>query len=298
MKIIPGNTAIRELIPNTLATVAGEPTWYEKMYPYLEKAEQWLSAHITGDTVLSALEREEESNPIKRACAQVITAQALMDAIPSLDLVLTPNGFGIVSTQNVVPASKDRIERLINSVEAQRDNAIDELLFKLPTFTVPASALTDTVYNQAQSPTFKWLDTNQGKFFASTLFPRLTLCRKLAIFEHSFVRYHELHARLVKIEKILAETYFSEELMEDFRQIVIKQQSPASQIVSDMILRIQSLELMLVSDLQVHQQSFFDLVQTIREHAELFPKWHASATAKLYSPAVFLNEKESKGYWF
>ena len=38
-------------------------------------------------------------------------------AIPSLDLVLTTNGFGIVSNQNVVPASRERVDALISSLE-------------------------------------------------------------------------------------------------------------------------------------------------------------------------------------
>jgi hypothetical protein len=55
---------------------------------------------------------------------------------------------------------------------------------------------------------------------------------------------------------------------------------------------------MLVSDIQVHPQSFYDLVNVIREHDELFPAWHSSSTAQLYCPAVFQNKKKSGGYWF
>ena len=49
---------------------------------------------------------------------------------------------------------------------------------------------------------------------------------------------------------------------------------------------------MLVSDMQVHPQSFYDLVNIIRGHEDIFPAWHASDTAKLYSPAIFVNQKE------
>ncbi len=278
MRIITGNTALRQCIPNTLATAAGEPTWYEKIFPFLEEAEMWLAARITGDNVLDDLKNEQDIQPVKQICARIITAQALMGAIPSLDLVLTPNGFGIVNTQNVVPASKDRIERLIASVEAMRDNAIDQILFKMPTWP-------------------GWLETPQGRFFASTLFPRLTVCRRLAVREHLYDKYLELHGKITKIEAVLAETYFSEEQMDAFRLIVVKQRSE-SHVVMDTIQRIQSLVIMLASDMQVHQQSFFDLVQTIRDNPQLFPEWHASKTAELYAPPVFINKKESNGYWF
>lgn len=56
--------------------------------------------------------------------------------------------------------------------------------------------------------------------------------------------------------------------------------------------------MMLVSDNLCHPQSFYDLVIITREHAEVFPEWHASATDQLYSPAVFRNKKQSGGYWF
>ena len=56
--------------------------------------------------------------------------------------------------------------------------------------------------------------------------------------------------------------------------------------------------LMLVSDMQVHPQSFYDLVNTIREHEEVFPAWHSSTVAELYTPKVFKNKKKSSAYWF
>lgn len=61
---------------------------------------------------------------------------------------------------------------------------------------------------------------------------------------------------------------------------------------------LQSLEMMLVSDMQVHPQSFYDLVNIIREHEDIFPVWHSSETAKLYSPTIFVNKKKAGGYWF
>lgn len=49
-------------------------------------------------------------------------------AIPSLDLVLTPTGFGVVSNQNYAPASSDRVERLRSQVRRSKEDAFDDLL--------------------------------------------------------------------------------------------------------------------------------------------------------------------------
>ena len=83
-----------------------------------------------------------------------------------------------------------------------------------------------------------------------------------------------------------------------FRQHVMNQIRECSPLEEHVIRSLQSHVLMLVSDMQVHPQSFYDLVNIIREHEEIFLAWHASDTAKLYSPAVFLNKKKAGGYWF
>ncbi len=214
MRIITGNTALRQCIPNTFATVDGETTWYDKLYPFLEQAEDWLATNITSQQVIDSMYQVPETVPLKRLAAKAITAHALMAAIPSIDLVLTPNGFGIVNTGNIAPASRDRVERLI------------------------------------------------------------------------------------KIENTLAETYFSQEQMAVFRDKAIHLLTDCHPQMLHVIRALQSCELMLVTDMEVHCQSFYDLVNVIRQHPETFPEWHNSPTAQLYIPKIFKNKKVSGGYWF
>lgn len=278
MKIITGNEALRQCIPNTFATVEGEMTWFDKLYQYVEQAEDWLATNITSPEIIDMLYQRPETEPLKRLAAKIITCHALMNAIPSLDLVLTPNGFGIVNTGNVVPASRDRVERLIASVELQRDDAINEMLGKL-----------------AATPS--WLESPQGERFASTLFPDLSLCRKLAVREHLFDNFMKLQERLITIEATLAETYFSTELMNRFRASVISRQT-ADSITKGVIRRIQSIELLLLAEKPVSQQTFFDIVDEIKTHPTIFPEWFLSDTARLYNQTSFENKKESTGYWF
>ena len=83
-----------------------------------------------------------------------------------------------------------------------------------------------------------------------------------------------------------------------FRESVLNPSLVNQAIVTLVIEKLRSLELMLVSDMQLHPQSFFDLVNIIRENPTAFPEWHASDTAQLYSPAIFKNKKGYGGYWF
>lgn len=278
MILITSDDQLRSYIPHVMATVEGEPSLLETLTPYLEQAESWLATNITSAAILDAI-ADQDNTFMKELCCRIVANEAFRSAIPSLDLILTPNGFGIVSNSNVIPASRDRVERLMDSLEATRDQAIEQLLFLL------------AVHEE-------WRTTEQGRFFAATLFPTPAVCYQLAIRQHVWSEYQKLHARLIKIENVLADTYFSQEQMTVFRTKVLDGIRSCHPLEEHVIRSLQSYEMMLVTDIQVHPQSFYDLVNIIREHEELFPAWHQSSTAQLYSPAVFTNKKKSGGYWF
>ena len=278
--MIKEEAQLREFMPNAFATVEGELSLLEKTAPYIQEAEEFLNTQITGEEIFGQYARSVETSLLKRLMVKIVCAHAFMKAVPALDVVLTPNGFGIVSNQNVAPASKERVERLILSLEDERDMAIEQMLFRLGSVE-------------------EWRSTTQAKFFASTLFPNINVCRRLAIRQHLWQEFMQLHGRFVFIESQLAEAYFSQQQMDVFRQMVLRGTILSSPMVADVVRQLQSLELMLVTEkMHVHPQSFYDLVNVIREHPETFPEWHESDTARLYTPAVYVNKKEDGAYWF
>ena len=282
MKLITTDEQLRLLIPNVLATAEGEPTLIEKLYPFLETAEQWAIDTFVPEAIFDEITEDDGFGPNERfryPLEKLVACQAYMTAIPSLDLVLTPNGFGIVSNQNIVPASRERVDALMNSLESQRDSAIEALILRL-------SSRTD------------WQQSAQGKYFGATMFPLLNLCRRLAIREHIWDSYQQLHERLIKIENVLADTYFSQEQMQVFRSQVITQYSTSKPIEERVIRSLQAYELQLLTDIQVHPQCYYDLVTIIRERPDDFPAWHTSPVADLFTPKIFQNKKNSSAYWF
>ena len=282
MKLITTDEQLRLLIPNVLVTAEGEPTLIEKLYPFLETAEQWAIDNFIPEVIFEEIAEDDGFGPNERfryPLEKLVACQAYMTAIPSLDLVLTPNGFGIVSNQNIVPASRERVDALMNSLESQRDSAIEALILRL-------SSRTD------------WQQSAQGKYFGATMFPLLNLCRRLAIREHIWDFYQQLHERLIKIENVLADTYFSQEQMQVFRSQVLVQYSNSKPIEERVIRSLQAYELQLLTDIQVHPQCYYDLVTIIRERPDDFPAWHTSSVADLYTPKIFQNKKKSSAYWF
>ena len=263
---------LHEQIPYVIATVEGEPTLVEKLCSFLEEAEVWTEQNFLSDEI-------ELTSDILPYAQKVVAYHAFLTAIPSLDLVLTPTGFGIVNTTTIVPASKERIERLQLSIESLRDTAIEQLLHRL--MPIPA-----------------WQQTPQGKYFASTLFTTFQVCRSLNINVHLWQNYQSLHTRLIKIESVLAETYFSHEQMQAFRAEALGQMRHTLPLVEQVIRTLQSYELQLLTDIQVHPQCYYDLVTIIRSHPAEFPAWHTSPVAALYTPKVFENKKNTSGFWF
>ena len=272
MKYNITNDQLHELIPHVIATVEGEPTLVEKLGSFLEEAELWAEQNFLSDEL-------EITADILPYVQKVVAYHAFLTAIPSLDLVLTPTGFGIVNTTTIVPASKERIERLQLSIESLRDASIEQLLHRL-------------------APNPAWQRCAPGHYFASTLFPTFQLCRSLNINVHLWQNYQTLHARLIKIESVLAETYFSHEQMQAFRAEALDQMRHVTALQEQVIRTLQSYELQLLTDIQVHPQCYYDLVTIIRTHPAEFPAWHSSSVAELYTPKVFENKKKSGGFWF
>ena len=257
--MIQNDAELRQYIPNALVTVSGEQTLYDKLQGDLQLSEAWLAR--TFGVV--------ESTPT--AC-KVLATDAFLRAVPSLDLVLTPNGFGIVSNNTIAPASKDRVDRLLSSLESNRDYAIEQLLHEL-----------------LQQP--EWKETPQGRYFLSTLYQTpLSLPAELRK-QHALDVFQQTHAQLVLIEAELAEKFISREVYAKLRADI------GNPDFADLVQPLQAIELQLLNGKPLPYKQLIALVDYIRK-SELFPEWQTSQTAELYKSHAFENKKDSPGYWF
>ena len=131
MKLITTDAQLRAHIPNIIASVKGETPLIERLSLFLDLAEDWVKTTFTSESTFNTIYGYTDSNPVKILTARLVVADALHRAIPSLDIVLTPNGFAVVNTSNLAPASKPRVDRLVGSMLAHRDDCIAALLPEL-----------------------------------------------------------------------------------------------------------------------------------------------------------------------
>ena len=278
MKLITTDAQLRAHIPNIIASVKGETPFIERLSSFLDLAEDWVKTTFTSESTFNTICGYTDSNEIKIICSRLVVADALRRAIPSLDIVLTPNGFGVVSTQNLAPASKPRVDRLVGSMLAHRDDCIAALLPDL----VGAS---------------KWLTSPQADFFGSTLFPDLGIVDAVGGATGSkWEKYLELRPQVIDLEASLAEEWLSPGLMSALRSENLRGDltEKRSVIVRQVKAQIRGY----LKSGSVSSRRLADIVNRIRDNKDDFPEWHRSETAKLCAPPVYRNEKKAKGYWF
>ena len=103
---------------------------YEKVEPHFTAAYDECKAGVLGDVGTSAAEGEQHEK-LTVAVKQWVAIHAFLAVFRQLDLVLTPTGFGVVSTQQMAPASKQRVDALMGHLRDSALRAHGELLFRL-----------------------------------------------------------------------------------------------------------------------------------------------------------------------
>jgi hypothetical protein len=278
MNLITTDEQLRSHIPNIIASVKGEVPFIERLALFLDLAEDWVKTTFTSESTFNTICGYTDSNNIKILCSRLVVADALRRAIPSLDIVLTPNGFGVVSTQNLAPASKPRVDRLVGSMLAHRDDCIAALLPEI----VGAS---------------KWLASDRADFFGATLFPDLGICDAVGGATGSrWEKYLELRPQVIDLEASLAEEWLSPELLSALRSENLR--GDLTEKRSVIVRQVKAQILGYLKSGSFNSRRLADIVNYIRLNEDSFKEWHRSETAKLFAPPVFRNEKKAKGYWF
>lgn len=83
------------------------PEVYDKLHPFIdEQLAHWQQL----------IDTTQASDTLQEKIEKAAIHRAAYIAIPHLDLILTPTGFGIVSNQSTAPASRERVQSLRESL--------------------------------------------------------------------------------------------------------------------------------------------------------------------------------------
>lgn len=285
--LIPDNNVLLQFVPNVLKSVQGETLLFDKIAPHLEVAEAWLMTMFLSEAVLTELlsVSENANNKLLHYARMAVVAEAMLHAVPQLDLVLTPNGFGVVSNTNIAPASKERVERLLLSLEKMRD---DTLAVLLPLLTQEVA----------------WATSDPCLYFEQTLYPWLDLPRKLGSTDHAWLHYQELHSKLIAIEERLAHDFFSCELLNVLRKTNLHndwENTASAPHYRSAWQHIFAIVLFMLREEEANPPfaSCIEVVNSLRNAPDgIFKEWKLSEIAALFENHGYKNDKRKGGYWF
>lgn len=180
--------AILRYIPNVMAHVEGERTLADKLAPFIDSAKVWIESEFLGsDDFLS-----EKHNDF---ALKILVTKAFADAVPALDLVVTPSGMAVIRTDSMTPASKERVERLVSSLHGYVRANIGLLVDICKTY--PA-----------------WRKSERGRYFCST-FISLFDCDDFLTTIHG--TFDIMRQKCIAIENAMKERYLGK-LLDVIRQ--------------------------------------------------------------------------------
>ena len=299
MKLIQDINDLREYIPNVFRqTVPEAPDLFDKIRPFIEAAEQWLYNNFISESYMTRVLSGNESHPahsgIVQAAKGLVASAAWRDAIPSVDVVVSHNGLGVVETNTLKPASKAKIDALISSMA----KIIDERI---------------TVMLTALSHDKTWRDEDMGYLFDGCFF----------FFPHEVVRFPApadihfstsldkwlyLRPTIISMQQTIAGEWISDEIMEKVLSVMY---IPVQYITEreQVILKVRDHVGAAITAAMVRNDGILDpMFREIRQPLELAVSaiqadrtlnriWGRSEAGRLFRTRSFRNNKSSSAYW-
>lgn len=94
-------------------------------------ADSWVRSMITGAEAYSAAEKAGEGDALRTVMSRAVALTAFLSVMADLDLALTDAGFSVVQDNQMVPASRARVEKLEVSLKLRRLDTLSELISML-----------------------------------------------------------------------------------------------------------------------------------------------------------------------
>jgi hypothetical protein len=93
---------------------------FESIEPSLDLQKELIRMNLLGTAGEKMIEDDSKSYLLDTFVKKYVCVSSFLSVFRQLDLVLTPTGFGIVSTQEVSPASKQRVDALEGELRTQK----------------------------------------------------------------------------------------------------------------------------------------------------------------------------------
>jgi len=143
---------------------------------FLARAQEWVSDKIIGEDLETALEpgsdigQNDPHEKLRGLVGRVISELAYLASIAESDLQRSEAGFVVQNNDKMSPASLQRVERLIQSLNERINSDCDSLVNYLLKNSAPDE--------ENPSPYEDWRDTRQFEFLTDAFIPTMGIMRQ------------------------------------------------------------------------------------------------------------------------
>lgn len=279
-----------------MSAIPNATSLFDRIEPFLVTAELWLTDNLIPHDLLVKIVEDtvDQAAPIYFLPRRVVAMHAWRAAIPAVDIVVGQNGLGVVESNSIKPASKAKVDHLIESAGAQFDAALDALVSRLPLFR-------------------PWLPTRQADRFRSTVFPDFAVLRSLGVSSGLWDAYTALIPKIQAVELTIADRWISREILELIRRFSLEGTRPGlpapPHVLAAVRDELRAAVIAVMKQKQSPAPGFTDpfsvtlppleqCVNIIRSDHALERIWRQSPAGQAFSQPAFRNRPDSPAFVF
>lgn len=262
---------------------------YKGIKPYLQPAYWRLK---------NELKVELMNNKCAPYFRRAVYATAAYNALPTLDLVATPNGFGVVSNQNIAPASKERVAAFRESLRQYKSDCKDQCLERY--YQASIKGLTE---HRENDETNSWIVIPEDTILRSGVIYSATVARENGITMPDGQPVYEEEMR--RLEYKLASAEYNIKKLISRKQFYNEMSVSAFGQKLDLMLRRLAAMYVMQADRRAVKDYENEILDFMEEPYNDIPAesryeyYHASAQRELRkNPVRYENRKEDPTYFF
>lgn len=247
---------------------------FDKMGNYLILSERNLISNLIGDIDINSL-----TNDIQEEFKRCICLSAFKEAIPDLDLILTPTGFGVVSNSNLAPASKDRVLALAEAVDAQAMDSYERIISLL-------------------LGKKEWYD-KIGKYIITSVFYKSSFLSNFSGLSNP--HYGDLvksRPKILSIESFIKKKISSELYSSIVEKVAMIEHNTFYDILIDKLRALIGYSISDKSDVKNLSVMIEDIENYVEDNADTFTEYKNSKIYKLKHLEYYENQKSDSTYFF
>lgn len=254
------------------AKQADEQIWNDMQTPIME-ATAIAESKLVGPVDLT------DYPDIVTAVKQYICYTAMYNSVNERDLILTNNGFGIVSNQNIAPASKDRVEAFKDSMLRSADRAVERAI-------------------DALRAVKGWSDSIQAKtLIGSVMFYSWHLSSFAGAVKPTRQTLAQFAPRIMEAQSQIARLISNEQLYAVIESLRTASPDAASQNLHVLMLKFVGGFLANLNELSMRRLRD-DIYNYVESNLDSFPIYKDSAAYRANHFKPYENKKEDTTYFF